>query len=492
MTKNLIPQISKIVGTFEGEIIQRTDGWNSVRGAEAFRRMEVEISTLARNLADRIAEKLLRAIILCGGFQQQALEALRKTGRFRNGGVRTTRVTLLGGRQISLKTLYLRPDLRGRRGRPKGVGKRGKAGAGCYPVLSALGIDLGVSPAALAEICRQVADSDSVRSGREALSRRGLDLGHKQTLRIVNHASQRAVQQRADMIGEALETEPTRGMLRNKRVMVTVDGGRIRERVPKLGRRRKKTGHFGYDTPWREPKLFVIYTIDAAGRPEPILLPICDGTMGDCDEVMRLMTGYLKMLGAHEAVELIIAADGAKWIWERTGKLVAELGIPAKRVTEVIDWYHAVEVLYEIASVRKWSSNQREKWVKRAKRLLNKGDIDGVLQCIDEITFGRRARDIGKHRDYFARNAERMRYSYFKSAGIPRGSGAIESAVRRVVNMRMKGCGTFWLLENAEGMLMLRGYLKAGRFDDLLDWSVSQAASWWPENDNATPVKIAA
>ena len=94
-----------------------------------------------------------------------------------------------------------------------GVGKRGKAGAGCYPVLSAFGIDFGVSPAALVEIRRQVADSDSVRSGRGALSRRGLDLGHQQTLRIVSHASQRAVQQRADMIGEALETEPTRGML---------------------------------------------------------------------------------------------------------------------------------------------------------------------------------------------------------------------------------------------------------------------------------------
>ena len=492
MTENLVLQISKIISEFSQRIDKKISRWESVRASTAFRRMEVEISTMARELADQITEKLLRAIVLNGSFQQQTVEALRRTGRYRNGGIRMTKVTLLGGRTITLKTLYLRPDLRGRRGRTRGVGKRGKAGAGCYPVLASLGIDFGVTAAAVSEICRQVADSDSVRSGREALSRRGLDLGHKQTLRIVNQASQRAVQQREQMLDAARKNAPERGILRNKRVLVAIDGGRIRERVVKPGRRRKKTGHFGYETPWREPKLFVIYTIDKEGRPEPLLLPICDGTMGDCDAVMRMLLGYLKMLGAHEAKELVIAGDGAKWIWERTGELVRQLGISCKRVTEVIDWFHAVEVLHEIASVKKWSSKQGETWLNRVIRLLNKGEIERLLPEIDKLTVGRRAREIGKHRDYFERNKKRMRYRDFKSARIPRGSGAIESAIRRVVNMRMKGCGTFWLVQNAEGMLMLRSYLKAGRLDDLMDWSVSQASKWWPKNNDATLIKNAA
>lgn len=492
MTDNLVHQISKIISGFRQIIEAKLAEWKSVRGSTACRQMEVEISTLTRGLADRITEKILRAIVFNGYFQQQSAEALRKTGRFRNGGMRITKVTLLGGRTIELKALYLRPDLRGRRGRPRGVGKRGKAGAGCYPVLASLGVDFGVTAAAVAEICRQVADSDSVRSGREALSRRGLDLGHKQTLRIVNQASQRAVQQRERMLDGALQNVAVRGMLRNKRVLVAIDGGRIRERVVKPGRRRKKTGHFGYQTPWREPKLFVIYTIDKEGRPEPVFLPICDGTMGDCDAVMRMLLGYLRMLGAHEAKELVIAGDGAKWIWERTGELVALLGISRKRVTEVIDWFHAVEVVHEIASVKKWSSNKCETWLNRVVRQLKKGKVERVLADIDLLTVGRRAREIGKHRDYFERNKERMRYRDFRNAKIPRGSGAIESAIRRVVNMRMKGCGTFWLAQNAEGMLMLRSYLKAGRLDDLMDWSVSQAAKWWPNNNEATPFKKAA
>jgi len=492
MTKTVVHQISKIISDFRERIERKIPSWELVRGSKAFREMEVEISVLTRMLADRISEKILRAIVLNGSFQQQTVEALRKTGRYRNGGMRITKVTLLGGQTVSLKTLYLRPDLRGRRGRNRGIGKRGKAGAGCYPVLASLGIDFGVTAAAVSEICRQVADSDSVRSGREALSRRGLDLGHKQTLRIVNHASQRAVEQRKQLLDGALQNAPVRGMLRNKRVLVAIDGGRIRERVVKQGRRRKKTGHFGYETPWREPKLFIIYIIDDDGRPDPLYLPICDGTMGDCDAVMRMLLGYLKLLGAHEAKELVIAADGAKWIWERTSELVQQLGISRKRVTEVIDWFHAVEVVHEIASVKKWSTKQGETWLNRVIRLLKKGDIDRLLGEIDQLTVGRRAREIGKHRDYFARNKERMRYSDFKSARIPRGSGAIESAIRRVVNMRMKGCGTFWLAQNAEGMLMLRSYLKAGRLDDLMDWSVSQAAKWWPQNNDAIPIKNAA
>ena len=35
------------------------------------------------------------------------------------------------------------------------------------------------------------------------------------------------------------------------------------------------------------------------------------------------------------------------------------------------------------------------------------------------------------------------------------------------------------LAENAEAMLLLRSYSKAGRFDDLIDWSFAKAVPWW-------------
>ena len=55
----------------------------------------------------------------------------------------------------------------------------------------------GVSPALAGEVSRQVADSDSVRAGLAALERRGITLSQGKTLRMVNHFSHRALEQRS-------------------------------------------------------------------------------------------------------------------------------------------------------------------------------------------------------------------------------------------------------------------------------------------------------
>jgi hypothetical protein len=98
---------------------------------------------------------------------------------------------------------------------------------------------------------------------------------------------------------------------------------------------------------------------------------------------------------------------------------------------------------------------------------------------IDALRVGRRAKQVGKHRGYFADNRARMQYPSFEAAKVPLGSGALESAIRRVINMRMKGNGSFWQEPSAEAMLLLRSDLKAGRFDQLVDGSIATAAPWW-------------
>ena len=47
------------------------------------------------------------------------------------------------------------------------------------------------------------------------------------------------------------------------------------------------------------------------------------------------------------------------------------------------------------------------------------------------------------------------------------GYGAIESAIRRVMNLRVKSNGIYWLRENAETMIRLRAWIKAGRAEEL-------------------------
>jgi hypothetical protein len=70
-------------------------------------------------------------------------------------------------------------------------------------------------------------------------------------------------------------------------------------------------------------------------------------------------------------------------------------------------------------------------------------------------------------REYFVRNKHRMRYQVLKEQSLPIGSGAIESAIRRVVNLRLKGASIYWLEATAEAMLLLRAYYKAGRWNTL-------------------------
>jgi len=480
MPSDLQEQIKERIAKFAQEVDRRAVGWSGAHDPVAFRRMELEVAAEARRLSDEITAVLMQQIVAVPTLQASAAAAVRSSGCYRDVGRRSVAVRLLGGGSARVSVEYLRLDRRGQRGRRRRSGRRGKAGSGVYPVLAALGIWFGVTPALCGEVCRQVADSDSVRAGRAALERRGLDLGHKQTLRIVNRFSARAVEQRDRWLARARQQVARRGPFSGRRVVVATDGGRLRERRPaRHGRRRTDTGHRRYDAPWREPKLLTLYVIDDQGAVVSTYQPIYDGTLGDCDALFEMLLGYLKALGAHQARELIFVGDGAKWIWERARDLAQRLGVDPSRVREVIDWCHAVAVLHEVAEARvSWTEHERARWVRRAKKLLHAGNTAAVLEAIDTLAIGRNAKAVGQHRDYFARNGARMQYAAFVAANVPTGSGAVESAIRRVINMRMKSNGMFWLEVNAQGMLLLRSYLKANRFDALVDWSIASAVPW--------------
>jgi hypothetical protein len=210
--------------------------------------------------------------------------------------------------------------------------------------------------------------------------------------------------------------------------------------------------------------------------------------MRNADATFRLGAAYLKALCAHEAECLAILGDGADWIWNRVDELADRVGIERKRVVQILDFYHAAEKLYEIADLqpksrfKKW---HRTQWLNNAKSLLKGGDIEALLDHIETLldhietlAVGHSRKEVRSLANYFDQHKERMRYDQFIAARLPIGSGAIESAIRRVVNLRMKGNAKYWCYDNAEGMLLMRSFLKAGRFDDLLHWSYATAIPW--------------
>ena len=71
---------------------------------------------------------------------------------------------------------------------------------------------------------------------------------------------------------------------------------------------------------------------------------------------------------------------------------------------------------------------------------------------------------------YLTRHAEagRLRYDCFRCRGVPLGSGAIESTIRRAINLRLKGTSIFWTEENAEAVFQLRAAVVSGRWEAIL------------------------
>jgi hypothetical protein len=84
---------------------------------------------------------------------------------------------------------------------------------------------------------------------------------------------------------------------------------------------------------------------------------------------------------------------------------------------------------------------------------------------------------LKRERNYFKRNAgqKRMDYARLAALKLPIGSGAIESTIRRVVNLRLKGASIYWHKKSAEAVLLLRSYYKAERWNHLEEQALTIA-----------------
>ena len=183
------------------------------------------------------------------------------------------------------------------------------------------------------------------------------------------------------------------------------------------------------------------------------------------EQLFELLKQYLIALKAQKAKLLVFLADGAPENWDIVTRLVEALGFSAGQIVEVLDWAHAVEHLSKaLDACGNLSERQRKGWLDKQRKRLKKGQLAAMLEDLHALCRGRRAATIGKEIAYFKEHAHRMRYDHFQRMGLPIGSGAVESAIRRIVNLRMKGNGIFWNLNNIQRMLYIRCQLLSGRW----------------------------
>ncbi len=259
-------------------------------------------------------------------------------------------------------------------------------------------------------------------------------------------------------------------------MVVGLDGGRLRLKINKIGSDQTPTRKYATDK--CEPKLFAIYTIDDKGNKDRKGGVLYDGTLQPAADLFTLLKLRLKQLGVSQASVLVIIGDGASWIWNGVPDLLTALGLEALHVVEIVDWAHAVEKLLPPAKVGIQEPQRQQRWFKHARALLKQGNIHAIIEALQGLDQSHDTDEVIRTTiQYFQTHEARMQYQTFRAEGLPIGSGVIESGVRRIVNLRLKGASLFWLPENAEEILYLRCQIKSGQWVTFVKSVLTQWAS---------------
>ncbi len=206
------------------------------------------------------------------------------------------------------------------------------------------------------------------------------------------------------------------------------------------------------------------------GNPNPEFAPIYETFLGEADEIFRQLEGLFRMLGLADAAVVEFLSDGAEWIWRRVEGLFERVGVPVERLHLVLDYYHACEHLHKAVSAcnNLSKSQQKRLYSKLSKRLLEASGLERVLSHLRALMRGRRGKTIGSEVKYLSGHREHMDYAGLQAAKLSIGSGAVESGIRRIVNLRFKSASIAWLEEHVEPLLQLRAILKSGRWESFM------------------------
>lgn len=205
---------------------------------------------------------------------------------------------------------------------------------------------------------------------------------------------------------------------------------------------------------WHEVKAAVVF--DPSGLRSP-------GYLAAADEAERFgvrLWNFLQARGLDPQDFLQVLGDGAPWIWN-----LADLHLPG--VPQLLDFYHGAEHLHATAKSL-WTEEQAGGWVHERLDQLQTGQLRSFFAALRRLPPGASAEaDDSPQRllDYFLKNRRRLAYRSALRKNLPIGSGAVESAGRHLVQLRLKQSGMRWSLDGAQAILNLRTLHRSGDFE---------------------------
>ncbi len=196
---------------------------------------------------------------------------------------------------------------------------------------------------------------------------------------------------------------------------------------------------------WEEARLAMAHVAGSA-------TPHFGATLGTVAEAGEQLLTCAIEVGAGSATKLHAVGDGAAWIAEQVEQ---QFGAQA---TYLIDFYHLCE--YLAAAAEKVKVEDKQGWLTEQKSRIKENRLDEVVEELKEYM---EAEEVAAAKApvraltrYVRNRPGQFNYKDAIAAGLPIGSGEIESAHRYVVQQRLKIPGAWWDINNARQVLALR------------------------------------
>lgn len=485
----LVASPSETLETFQVQTQSTMEQWIQQLQADpdCFMDVEQEIDQHYRRGGGQLIASLLATVTQEPQMEERIGQIRRNAAiPLRAAQPKTRQVRLLCGLVLWLTTAYCAPQ------RTKATAPDEQL-AGLYPELAAFGFGKGCSPALQYKVARIVALSPSIEVARKELRREGIVMDKKTVRRMAEQLGQQLLElRRRELFAWREGWLPAGNDFAGRRVAVQIDGGRVRlrENKPQKKTSKKKNGsRRKFDTPWREPKALIIFEFNEQGKMvKKDRQPLIDGTLLGPDHLAELVAFHLHRLGVAQAELVVFISDGARWIWDRLDWIEKRAGLDQSKTLHVLDFCHAAHHIGLALSHLGYTPEERRKRYVELRRLLHRSRYDEV---VSKLTARAKRQKLKEDHEawteirYLERHgsAGHLRYATFRRRGVPSGSGAIESTIRRVINLRLKSNAIYWLGENAEGVFAIRALLLCDRWDETLSrvratMSVDRRIAW--------------
>ena len=196
---------------------------------------------------------------------------------------------------------------------------------------------------------------------------------------------------------------------------------------------------------WQEARL-------ALAHPPGSVHPVFGATLGDTEAAGDQLAECARQAGFGKQTQVHALGDGAPWIAEQVERVFGT------QAHYLVDFYHLCD--YLAGAAKRCAPSQSETWFERQKHHLKTGDVQPVLDSLQphlepEAVPNAQAPVRACYR-YLTNRREQVDYPAALEAGLPIGSGEVESAHRYVIQERLKIAGAWWKEEQAQNMLALR------------------------------------